>query len=86
MDGAFQGFYAAVQPGDFTLEPRLLGAVAGDVDLDAVLGRGALKKAQLVKHLLPKLDPQALLVTDANVAYRGFADAAVKDPTRYSKS
>jgi len=41
--------------------------------IDAVAGRGALTKAQLVEHLLPKLDPQALLVTDANAAYRAFA-------------
>jgi len=41
--------------------------------IDAVTGRGALKKSQLVQHLLPKLDPQALLVTDANAAYRAFA-------------
>ena len=41
--------------------------------IDAVTGRGALTKSQLVEHLLPKLDPQALLVTDANAAYRAFA-------------
>lgn len=41
--------------------------------IDAVTGRGALKKAQLDQHLLPWLDPQALLVTDANAAYRAFA-------------
>jgi hypothetical protein len=41
--------------------------------IDAVTGRGALKVAQLVRHLLPKLDPQALLVTDANTAYSAFA-------------
>jgi len=41
--------------------------------IDAVTGRGALKKSQLVQHLLPKLDPQALLVTDSNAAYRAFA-------------
>jgi len=43
--------------------------------IDAVIGRGALKVAQLVKHLLPKLDRQALLVTDANAAYSAFARA-----------
>jgi transposase-like protein len=43
--------------------------------IDAVTGRGALKVSQLVKHLLPKLDPQALLVTDANAAYPAFARA-----------
>ena len=41
--------------------------------IDAVTGRGALTVAALVRHLLPKLDPHALLVTDANVAYRAFA-------------
>jgi len=41
--------------------------------IDAVTGRGALKPAQLTEHLLPKLDPQALLVTDANKAYQAFA-------------
>ncbi|WP_312510890.1 IS1595 family transposase [Massilia sp.] len=40
--------------------------------IDAVTGRGALKASQLVRHLLPKLDAQALLVTDANAAYRRF--------------
>jgi len=43
--------------------------------IDAVTGRGALKVAQLVRHLLPKLDPKALLVTDANAAYPAFARA-----------
>ena len=43
--------------------------------IDAVTGRGALSAAQLTKHLLHKLDPQALLVTDANAAYRAFARA-----------
>ncbi|MGF6274187.1 transposase-like protein [Massilia sp. UYP11] len=43
--------------------------------IDAVTGRGALKAAQLVRHLRPKLDPQALLVTDANAAYAAFARA-----------
>ena len=41
--------------------------------IDAVTGRGALTKSQLVEHLLPRLDPQALLVSDANAAYRAFA-------------
>ena len=43
--------------------------------IDAVVGRGALKAAQLTQHLLPKLDPQALLVSDANAAYPAFARA-----------
>jgi len=41
--------------------------------IDAVTGRGALTVAQLTQHLLPKLDPQGLLVSDANAAYRAFA-------------
>ena len=41
--------------------------------MDAVTGRGALKVAQLERHLLPELDRQALLVTDANGAYRAFS-------------
>jgi transposase-like protein len=40
---------------------------------DAVTGRGALKACQLERHLLPVLDPQVLLVTDANAAYRAFS-------------
>jgi transposase-like protein len=43
--------------------------------IDAITGRGTLKVSPLVKHLLPKLDPQALLVTDANAAYPAFARA-----------
>ena len=41
--------------------------------IDAVTGRGALTKAQLERDLLPKLDLHALLVTDANAAYRAFS-------------
>jgi hypothetical protein len=41
--------------------------------VDAVTGRGALKARQLERHLLPLLDPQVLLVTDANAAYRAFS-------------
>ena len=41
--------------------------------IDAVTGRGALQAAQLERHLLPKLDPQALLVSDSNAAYGAFA-------------
>ena len=44
-------------------------------NIDAVTGRGALKAGHLVEHLLPKLDPQALLVTDGNAAYSAFARA-----------
>ena len=43
--------------------------------IDAVTGRGALSKAQLERHLLPYLDRQVLLVTDAHAAYRAFARA-----------
>jgi len=43
--------------------------------IDAVVGRGALKAAHLTQHLLPKLAPQSLLVTDANAAYPAFARA-----------
>ncbi len=45
----------------------------GGNTMDAVTGRGALNVAQLEHHLLPKLDRQALLVTDANAAYRAFS-------------
>jgi len=41
--------------------------------IDAVVGRGALKALQLEQHLLPKLNREALLVTDSNAAYRAFA-------------
>jgi len=43
--------------------------------IDAATGRGALNKAQLERHLLPYLDRQVLLVTDAHAAYRAFARA-----------
>jgi transposase-like protein len=43
--------------------------------IGAVTGRGGLKKAQLERHLLPYLDRQVLLVTDAHAAYRAFARA-----------
>jgi len=45
----------------------------GDQTIDAVTGGGRLTAAQLTQHLLPKLEPQALLVSDANAAYRAFA-------------
>ena len=41
--------------------------------VDAVTGRGALKAAQLERDLLPRLDKQALLVSDSHAAYRAFA-------------
>ena len=41
--------------------------------IDAVTGRGALTAAQLERDLLPRLDRQALLVSDSHAAYRAFA-------------
>jgi transposase-like protein len=41
--------------------------------IDAVVGRGALTAAQLERHLLPSLERQVLLVSDAHAAYRSFA-------------
>ena len=41
--------------------------------LGAVVGRGALSCKQLERHLLPRFDRQALLVSDANAAYRSFS-------------
>jgi transposase-like protein len=41
--------------------------------VDAVTGRGALTAAQLDRNLLPRLDQQALLVSDSHAAYRAFA-------------
>ena len=43
---------------------------------DFVPGRGAVTKAQLHQHLLPVLDQDVLLVTDAHAAYRSFAREA----------
>jgi len=41
--------------------------------VDAVTGRGPVSAVQLEQHLLPVLDPQVLLVTDAHAAYRSFS-------------
>ena len=41
--------------------------------VDAVTGRGAVTASQLLQHLLPVLDRDVLLVTDAHPAYRQFA-------------
>ena len=41
-----------------------------------VTGRAAVTARQLHRHLLPVLDPDVLLVTDAHAAYRAFARAA----------
>jgi transposase-like protein len=43
--------------------------------IDAITGRGPVSKIQLERHLLPFLDRDVLLVTDANAAYRAFARA-----------
>jgi transposase-like protein len=44
--------------------------------LDFVTGNGPVTKAQLHHHLLPVLDRDVLLVTDANAAYRYFSREA----------
>jgi IS1 family transposase len=44
--------------------------------VDFVTGRGAVTAAQLHRHLLPVLDQDVLLVTDAHPAYRAFARQA----------
>ena len=41
--------------------------------IDFIAGRGALKAAALHRLLLPKLQADVLLVTDANAAYKKFA-------------
>lgn len=41
--------------------------------LDWVPGKGPLTRAQLHEHLLPRLERDVLLVTDAHAAYRAFA-------------
>jgi transposase-like protein len=55
------------------LDCILVARDRGGQTLDAVTGRGALKASQLQRHLLPVLDRQVLLVTDANAAYRAFS-------------
>ena len=44
--------------------------------IDFIAGRGALKAIALHQYLLPKLQPDVLLVSDANAAYRKFAREA----------
>lgn len=44
--------------------------------VDFVTGNGPVTKVQLRRHLLPALDRDVLLVTDANAAYRYFAKEA----------
>ena len=70
-----RGGRAALRGFSHHLDCILVARDRGGQTIDAVTGRGALKVAQLVKHLLPKLDSQALLVTDANAAYPAFARA-----------
>ena len=55
------------------LDCILVARDRGKQTIGALVGRGALKAAQLERHLLPRLDRQALLVSDANAAYRAFA-------------
>ncbi|OON64152.1 transposase [Massilia sp. KIM] len=55
------------------LDCILVARDRGGQTIDAVTGRGALSARQLTRHLLPKLDPKALLVTDSNAAYRAFS-------------
>ena len=44
--------------------------------LDFITGRAAVTKRQLHRHLAPRLDRDALLVTDGHPAYRSFAREA----------
>ena len=44
--------------------------------IDFIGGRGALAASALHQHLLPKLQPDVLLVSGANAAYREFAQQA----------
>ncbi|MDY0977771.1 IS1595 family transposase, partial [Massilia sp. CFBP9012] len=70
-----RGGRAALRGISHHLDCSLVARDRGGQTIDAVTGRGTLKVVQLVKHLLPKLDPQALLVTDANAAFPAFARA-----------
>jgi len=44
--------------------------------IDAVTGKGALRKQHLLEHLGPRLERDVLLVTDSHVAYPAFAREA----------
>ena len=44
--------------------------------IDAVTGKGALRKQHLLEHLGPRLEPDVLLVTDSHAAYPPFAREA----------
>jgi transposase-like protein len=48
----------------------------GGKTVDFIAGRGALTAEALRMNLLPKLAPDVLLVSDANAAYKKFADAS----------
>lgn len=56
------------------LDCILVARDRGRQTIGALIGRGALKAAQLEHHLLPRLDEQALLVSDSNAAYRTFSN------------
>lgn len=43
--------------------------------IDCVTGKGPITKKQLTRCLLPMMDPDLLLVTDSNAAYRAFSSA-----------
>lgn len=44
--------------------------------IDAVTGKGTVNKRQLIEHLGPRLERDALLVTDSHAAYPAFAREA----------
>ena len=48
----------------------------GGKTIDFIAGRGALKPKALHAHLLPKLAPDVILMSDANGAYKTFARQA----------
>ncbi|MFL6710164.1 MAG: IS1595 family transposase [Massilia sp.] len=48
----------------------------GGKTIDFIAGRGALKPKALHSHLLPKLAPDVILMSDANSAYKTFAKQA----------
>ena len=56
------------------LDCILVARDRGMQTIGALVGRGALKAAQLERHLLPRLDEQVLLVSDSNAAYRTFSN------------
>jgi len=57
------------------LDCILVARDRGRQTIDAVTGRGPVSRVQLERHLLPFLDRDVLLVTDANAAYRALARA-----------